>query len=155
MLKRLAKAGLRAKKHKCQLMKSQVVFLGHVVDEKGIPPVPSKIKAIQDAPRPKNLAELKSYLGLLNYYNKFMPNLSTHVAPLYYLLKGDTTWKWSTDQERTFQKPKELLTSSNLLIHFDPSLPVVLACDASQYGIGAVLAHKMSDGSECPVGYVS
>lgn len=100
VLKRLAKAGLRAKKHKCQFMKPQVVFLEHVVDEKGIHPVPSKFKAIQDAPRPKNLAELKSYLGLLNYYSKFMPNLSTHLAPLYYLLKGD---RWNRELSRSLK----------------------------------------------------
>ena len=155
VLKRLAKAGLRAKKHKCQFMKPQVVFLGHVIDDKGIHPVPSKVKAIQDAPRPKNVAELKSYLGLLTYYGKFMPSLSTHLAPLYHLLKSNVKWKWSADQERAFLKSKELLTSSDVLVHFDPSLPIVLACDASQYGIGAVLAHKMPDGSERPVAFVS
>ena len=101
------------------------------------------------------MSELKSYLGLLTYYNKFMPNLSTVLAPLYLLLKSDVKWKWSKDQEKAFQKSKELLLSSDLLIHFDPSLPIVLACDASQYGIGAVLAHKMPDGTERPVGYVS
>ena len=100
-----------------------------------------KVKAIQDAPRPKNVAELKSYLGLLTYYGKFMLSLSTHLALLYYLLKSNIKWKWSADQERAFLKSKELLTSSNLLVHFDPFLPIVLACDASQYGIGAVLAH--------------
>ena len=77
------------------------------------------------------------------------------MAPLYSLLKKSTKWKWSTDQERGFQKSKDLLTSSNLQVHFDPSLPIVLACDASQYGIGAVLAHKMPKGSERPIGYVS
>ena len=90
VLKHLAKAGLHAKKHKCQFMKPQVVFLGHVSDDKGIHPVPSKVKAIQDAPQPKNVTELKSYLGLLTYYGKFMPSLSTHLAPLYHLLKSNT-----------------------------------------------------------------
>ena len=157
VLKRLAKAGLRAKKHKCQFMKTEVVFLGHMINHEGIHPVLSKVKAIQEAPRPRNVSELKSYLGLLTYYNKFMPNLSTVLAPLYLLLKSDVKWKWSKDQEKAFRKSKELLLSSDLLIHvhFDPSLPIVLACDASQYGIGAVLAHKMPDGTERPVGYVS
>ncbi len=136
-------------------MEPQVVFLGHVVDEKGLHPMPSKMKAIQDAPKPKNVTELKSYLGLLTYYGKFMGNLSTTLAPLYTLLKKSTTWNWSTDQEEAFQKSKQLLTSSNLLVRFDPTLTIVLACDASQYGIGAVLAHTMPDGSERPIGYVS
>lgn len=155
VLRRLAKAGLRAKKPKCQFMKPEVVFLGHLINREGIHPVPSKVKAIQEAPRPRNVTELKSYLGLLTYNNKFMPNLSTALAPLYLLLKKDVKWRWSDDQALAFRKSKELLTSSSLLIHFDSSLPIVLACDASQYGIGAVLAHKMPDGTECPVGYVS
>ncbi|XP_064396342.1 uncharacterized protein K02A2.6-like [Halichondria panicea] len=155
VLRRLTEAGLRAKKTKCHFMEPQVVFLGHVVDEKGLHPMPSKMKAIQEAPKPKNVTELKSYLGLLTYYGKFMGNLSTTLAPLYTLLKKSTTWNWSTDQEEAFQKSKQLLTSSNLLVRFDPTLPIVLACDASQYGIGAVLAHTMPDGSERPVGYVS
>ena len=105
------------------------------------------MKAIQNAPTPKCITELKSYLGFLTYYGIFLPNLSTHLAPLYELLQQNTKWKWSTQQESTFQKSKDLLVSHNLLIHFDSSLAFLLACDASQYGIGAVLAHRMPDGS--------
>ena len=64
-------------------------------------------------------------------------------------------WKWSSEQDKAFEKSKELLTSSRLLVHFNPKLPLLLACDASAYGIGAVLAHKISDGSEKPIGYAS
>ena len=148
VLKHLARAGLHAKKHKCHFMQSHVTFLGHVI-------IPSKVKAIQQASRPKNVSELKSYLGLLTYYGQFLPNLSTCLAPIYHLLKKTTKWTWSDVQEKAFQESKKLLTSSSVLMHFDPSLPIVLACDASQYGVGAVLAHKMPDGSERPVGYVS
>jgi len=136
-------------------MKIEVIFLGHLVDSDGIHPVQSKVKAIRGAPTPRNVAELKSYPGLLTYYNKLMPNLSTALAPLYQLLKKDMKWKWSDNQESAFQKSEELLMSSDLLIHFDPSLPIVLACDASPYGIGTVLAHNMPDGTEHPIGYVS
>ena len=101
---------------------------------------------------PLKMSELKSYLGLLTYYGKFLPNLSTHLAPPYQFLRHNTKWKWSIAQEKAFQKSKELLVSSNLLIHFNS---LVLACDASQYGIRAVLAHQLPDGSERPIGYVS
>ena len=113
------------------------------------------MKAIQDAPTPKSVSELKSYLGLLTYYAKFLPNLSTHLAPLYQLLRHSTKWHWSTAQKKAFAKSKKLLTSSQLLTHFDSTLLLVLACDASQHGIGAVLAHRLPDGSERPIGYVS
>ena len=140
---------------KCKFLAPSVSYLGYKIDGEGLHPLPEKVKAIQDAPTPKNVTELKSYLGLLTYYGKFLPNLSTHLAPLYQLLRHNTKWKWSVAQEKAFKKSKELLVSSNLLIHFNSNFPLVLACDASQYGIGAVLAHRLPDGSERPIGYVS
>ena len=155
VLERLAKAGLRAKKRKCKFMVPSVDYLGYVIDAQGLRPHPDKVVAIQQAPTPLNVTQLKSYLGLLSYYGKFLPNLSTLLAPLYKLLGKDVPWEWSSEQEQAFQASKELLTSSKLLVHFNPQLPLLLACDASAYGIGAVLAHKMPDGSEQPIGYVS
>ena len=107
------------------------------------------------APTPRNVSELKSYLGLLTYYGKFLPNLSTRLQPLYQLLAKDCQWKWAKAQEKAYQESKNLLQSSQLLVHFDPQLPLILACDASAFGIGAVLAHRMPDGSEKPIGYAS
>lgn len=133
-------------------MASSVAYLGHVIDAQGLHPLPDKIQAIQKAPTPKNVTELKSYLGLLTYY---LPNLSTRLAPLYLLLGKDVAWSWSSKQEKAFQESKDLLISASLLVHFDPKLPILLACDASAYGVGAVLAHKMPDGLEKPIGYVS
>ena len=66
----------------------------------------------------------------------------------------DVPWKWSSEQDQVFQRSKELLTSSKLLMHFNLQLPLLLACDASAYGIGTVLAHRMPDGSEQPIGYI-
>ena len=76
------------------------------------------------------------------------------LTPLYELLRRNQQWKWCASQSRAFNKSKELLTSAKLLlVHFDTTLPLVLACDALQYGIGTVLAHKLLDGSEQPIGY--
>ena len=155
VLDRLAKAELRVKKHKCKFMASSVTYLGYVIDAQGIRPLPEKVEAIKQAPTPKNVTELKSYLGLLSYYGKFLPNLSTHLAPLYTLLSKRKLWKWTSAQDKAFNESKDLLTSSSLLVHFDPKLPILLACDASAYGIGAVLAHRLPDGSEKPIGYAS
>ena len=155
VLKRLARTGLRVKKNKCKFMASSVSYLGHVIDASGLHPMPDKIKAVEDAPTPTNVTELKSYLGLLTYYGKFLPNLATRLAPLYKLLGKKTTWRWRAEQDKAFQESKQLLTSSPLLVHFDSRLPLVLACDASAYGIGAVLAHRLPDGAEKPIGYAS
>ncbi len=77
------------------------------------------------------------------------------LAPLYNLLRKDVRWKWSEPESEAFLASKKLLTSSDLLVHFNPELDLLLMCDASSYGIGAVLSHRMPDGSERPIGYAS
>ena len=149
---RLAEAGL---KHKYKFMAPSVSYLGYCIDSEGLHPLPDKVQAVEGAPPPTCVTELKAYLGLLTYYGKFLPNLAMCLAPLYKLLGKGIPWQWGSEQEQSFSDSKKLLTSSTLLIHFNPDLPLVLACDASAYGIGAVLAHRMPDGSEKPVGYAS
>ena len=155
VLERLARAGLRVKREKCEFMRPSVSYLGHRIDETGLHPLQDKIQAIQNAPTPKTVQQLKSYLGLLTYYGKFLPNLSSLLSLLYRLLRKDTPWKWDKEKEEVFNKSKNLLTATKFLAHFDSSLPLTLACDASAHGIGAVLAHKMPDGTERPIGYAS
>ena len=157
VLEHLAKAGLRAKKNKCKFMVPSVDYLGYVIDSPGLHLHLDKVSAIQQAPTLSNVIQLKSYLGLLSYYRKFIQNLPTLLAPLYKLLGKHFSWRWLSEQEQAFQASKELLMSSKLLVHFNPQLPLLLVCDASAYGIGAMLAHNMPDGSEQlqPIGYVS
>ena len=152
---RLEKAGLRVREDKCEFMVKSVSYLGHQIDAKGLHPLSDKVQAVKDSPSPQSVQELKAYLGLLSYYSKFLPDLSTVLAPLYRLLRKDTSWRWTKEEMKAFQASKDLLTSSPLLVHFDPQLKLILACDASAYGVGAVLAHQMPDGSEQPIGYAS
>ena len=152
---RLQKAGLRMKNRKCELMQPSVTYLGHRIDEKGLHPLTDKLEAIRKAPAPTSVQELKSYLGLLTYYGKFFPNMSATLFPLYRLLRKNSPWVWQKEQQKAFQESKAWLTSFQFLVHFDSTLPIVLACDASAYGIGAVLSHRMPDGSERPIGYAS
>ena len=155
VLKRLKTAGLRLRKEKCVFMAPSVAYLGHKIDAQGLHPLPDKVQAIQEAPRPRNSSELKSYLGLLSYYSKFLPHLSTVLAPLYQLLQRDRKWHWTQVHTKTFEQSKKLLLSSQVLVHFDPRLEIRLACDASDYGVGAVLSHRMPNGVEKPVGFIS
>ena len=155
VLTRLEKADLRAKKTKCVFMVLAVDYLGYRITANGPFPLPSKVKTIKEAPVPSNVIELKTYIGLLTYYGKFLPNLSSTLAPLYSLHWKDSPWDWSADLMRAFKQSKELLTSSSLLVHFDPKLKLTLTSDASAYGIGAVLAHIMPDGSEKPIRHAS
>ena len=113
------------------------------------------MRAIKEAPSPTNIHELRSFLGMVNYYGKFLPDLSKVLAPLYKLLHCDTKWQWDTEQEDAFQDVKELLHADNLLVHYDPDKEIILSCDASPYGVGAVLSHVMEDGAERPIGFAS
>ena len=124
-----------------------VEYLGHVIDKHGIHPSPEKVKAIQETRSSKNATELRAFLGIINYYAKFLPHLSTQLAPLYSLLQKKTPWSWRTPQTVAFQKAKDMLQADTLLVHYDASKPLVLACDASPVGVGAVLSHFV-DGTE-------
>lgn len=155
VLGRLEEAGLRLKRSKCELLKDEVCYLGHKVNAQGLHPMKSKVKAISEAPAPSNVSELKAYLGLLNYYNRFLPNLSTLLAPMHQLLRKDEKWVWKTEQDEAFHKSKELLQSADVLVHYSADKELILACDASPYGVGAVLSHRMPDGAERPLGFMS
>ena len=140
VLQRLETEGMRLKKSKCQFLKPSVEYLGHRVDSTGLHPTEDKLKAVAEAPPPRNLKELRSFLGLLNYYGSFIRNLSTLLHPLNSLLQKGTKWKWSADCQKAFDSAKKSLTSSSVLVHYDPSLPIRVAADASSYGLGAVLS---------------
>jgi hypothetical protein len=155
VLCRLEKYGLRANKEKCKWFQSSVSYLGHVVTKDGLQKSPDKVEAVVKAPRPQDVSSLRSFLGLVNYYNKFLPNLSSVLHPLYQLLEKGKKWSWSSSCENAFQRCKTLLTSDLVLTHYDSSLPVRLACDASQYGIGAVLSQVMPNNSERPIAFAS
>jgi len=155
VLRRLAQFGLRAKKEKCEFFKQSIEYCGHIIDGKGLHKSPEKIEAVIRAPAPGNVTQLRSFLGLINYYHKFLPNLSTVVHPLNNLLKAGSQWNWTKQCRAAFQTCKDLITSEEVLAHFDPSLPLRLACDASPYGIGAVLSHKCRDGRERPIAFAS
>ena len=101
------------------------------------------MKAIVSAPSPRNLADLRSFLGLLNYYSKFFPNLASEIHPLHALLRAGQMWKCSKSCEEAFQKAKQAQVEAPILAHYDPDLPISLAGDASAYGVGAVISHTM------------
>ena len=152
---RLRAFHVRLNKAKCRFMQKSVEYLGHVVSQEGIKPMMNKIQAIRDAKTPTNVTELKSFLGLANYYGKFVPDLSSMLHPLYARLHKATPWSWDEECAEAFTEVKTQLSSECVLVHYDASKPIVLSTDASPYGVGAVLSHRMEDGSERPIAYAS
>ena len=155
VLKRLQDTGLKADKEKCEFFRDRVQFCGHEIDREALQKTQEKIEAVVSAPRPENVSQLRSFLGLVNYYNRFLPNASTVLHPLHQLLEQNSEWQWTEQCEQAFTEAKRMITSEQVLTHYDPVLPVGLACDASPTGIGAVLSHVMPNGSERPVPFAS
>ena len=112
-------------------MLPSVEYLGYKISEKGLQPTDAKITAIKNAPVPKNVLQLKSFHGLINYYGIFLDSLSHVLAPLYRLLQNTEPWSWEPPQQKCFEQATYLLTSGSVLVHFDPEKGLVLACDAS------------------------
>ena len=92
VLQRLKDAGARLKKRKCVFLAPEVVYLGLKIDQNDIHPVPEKVKAIEEMPRPTDVKQLQAYLGMVNYHSRFLPNLSAILSPLYYLLQKGVSW---------------------------------------------------------------
>ncbi|GBG79009.1 hypothetical protein CBR_g28722 [Chara braunii] len=146
VLEKLREANFKINANKCEWDKTQVLYLDHVLDGDGIKPEDSKISAIRDWPMPRTLTELRSFLGLANYYRKFVKSFSTIVAPLRRLLKKGAIWQWDKDWTSALKKLKRALIEYPVLEVADPSLPFVVPTDASQYGIGAVLQQDDGNG---------
>ncbi|KAK6171969.1 hypothetical protein SNE40_018385 [Patella caerulea] len=155
VLKRLSEYGLKINLKKCDFFKDSITFCGHIVDKHGLHKQPDKIEAMINAPRPKDVPQLRAFLGLVNYYRKFLPDLATILSPLFQLLKKDNYFKWTKSCPVSFNRIKELVSSKCVLTHYDPKKEIKLAYDASSYGLGAVISHVMSDGKERPIAFAS
>ena len=153
-LKRLHESGLKCNKAKCTFMAESVEYLGHRIDANGLHPTASRVAALQNAPAPRNITQLRSFLGMLNAYSHFLLNATAVLEPLYRLTRKSTTWRWQSEEEAAFQRAKTLVSEKAVLAHFDPQRPLTLECDASQYGVGAVLFQDTPDGRR-PVIYAS
>uniref|UniRef100_A0A914XIG2 RNA-directed DNA polymerase n=1 Tax=Plectus sambesii TaxID=2011161 RepID=A0A914XIG2_9BILA len=155
VLHRFSEYGLRLRRDKCQFFEKRIKFLGFVIDAAGRHPNPEKISAIKEMPAPRDITQLRAFLGLINFYGSFIPQMSTRTAHLNALLRKDQQWQWTKQAEQEFNSLKKTLTAETLLTHYTPDLPIVVAANASEYGIGGVLLHRMADGSERPIAYVS
>ena len=146
---------LKIKAKKCDLFKKIVEFLGHLVSEEGIQCDPKKLSRVKDWPTPKNVSEVRSFLGLAGYYRKFINNFSTLAGPLVELTQKDVPFTWSARQEFSMQELKKSLLTAPVLAYPDMDRQFLLDTDASGTGIGGVLSQVQPDGEERPVAYAS
>ena len=154
LLTRLNEKGLRCRREKCTLAQPMVEYLGHMMAHEGIAKG-LKVDAVIKMVKPDNVSSLKSFLGSVQFYGKFLPDLSTVTEPLYQLTRRNIPWRWGAEEEAAFQQLKTMLCQDTVLVHFDPKQEIGISCDASSVGIGAVLFHRYEDGSERPIANVS
>ena len=155
VLARIADYGLRLRADKCDFFMERVKYLGFIIDKNGRQPDPENIAAIQNMPAPTDVSTLRSFLGLVSHYGIFLPRLHHLKAPLNNLLMKTSKWEWTNECRFVFNKVKSMISSDLLLTHFNPALPIVLAADASNYGVGAVISHVFPDGSEKAIAHAS
>lgn len=155
VFQKLRECGLHLNKKKCQFFQKSVTYLGHTINEQGLHPTQEKVNEIINSPRPTNISALRTFLGMVNYYQQFIPNMASKLTPLYQLLQKNTKFTWSKECQNAFESLKKEICSEKVLTPFQVELPVILATDASPTGYGAVLSHIMPDGKERPVAFAS
>jgi hypothetical protein len=155
VLKILSENNLRLSKEKCEFFTEQITFLGHTLSVNGVSPVESKIKALVDTPIPANSKLLHSFLGLVNYYAKFIPKLSEKMRPLYKLIRKGSKWQWTEEYTQVMNEVKTILSNLPTLSIYDPKQHTILYTDPSPVGLGAVLAQRDEEGNEHPIYYIS
>ena len=148
VLQVMSKAGYKCRRDKCCFGVPSVIFLGHVVSGDGLAVDPAKVKVVNDWQSPANVGDVRSFVGLVQYFKRFVKDLSTILVPLTDLTKKNATFRWSDSCETAFQEVKTLLSTAPILAMPSPNLRYSVYTDASIYGCGGVL---MQEGK--PVAY--
>ena len=153
---RLAEYGIIIGPDKCQFGTTELNFLGHHVSAAGISPLSSAVDAIVNFVRPEKQRALRRYLGMINYYHRFIPNYANKLTLLNQLLttaneghtrlspKSNFDFKWNESANSAFIESKQILANVTLLVHPDHTAPLNITCDASDFAVGDVLQQYMS-----------
>lgn len=155
VFQRLREAGLTLKPSKCHYLKKEIEILGFKVNAEGISVDQNKINGIANMPTPKSVKEVQRFLGMCNYYRKFIKNFSAIARPLHEVTKRKLKFEWSKEQEQAFNMLKEKMTTTPVLRRFDPNKDCELRVDASLQGLGAVLLQVGEDQQSHPIAFVS
>lgn len=151
---RLRSFNLKIQPDKCEFLRKEVAYLGHIITNDGVKPNPEKIKAVTDFPTPKSPKDIKSFLGLVSYYRRFIPDFSKLAKPLTSLLKKEVAFNWRNEQQLSFELLKNKLVTSPVLAYPDFTKPFILTCDASNFAVSAILSQGQI-GRDRPIAYSS
>ena len=151
---RLGEAGLKLKLQKCSFFKKHIQYLGHLISDEGIQPLPEKLESIARMPIPKNAKQVKQFLGLVGYYRKFVPRFADISRILTKLTRKDQVFKWTPECDKCFHMLKDYLQEAPILRYPDPAASYTLYTDASRYAYAGVLTQRQ-DNTDHPVAYIS
>lgn len=151
---RLRNYQLQAKLSKCQFLRKELIFLGYQVTRDGIAPDPAQVKNVKEWGTPKKARDVRAFVGLCSYYRRFVPHFASIAEPLHQLMGKNTDFRWSAEADAAFEQLKEKLTTAPVLSAPDWTQPFILHTDASEFGLGAVLAQTIN-GEEKVVAYAS
>ncbi|GFQ98938.1 retrovirus-related Pol polyprotein from transposon 17.6 [Trichonephila clavata] len=154
VFEKLKEAKLKLNPSKCNLFRHEVNYLGHIISADGVRTDPQKVSAVKDWRRPKNVHELRSFLGLCTYYRRFVKGFSSIARPLHRLTENKQKFLWTDECEEAFNSLKAALTSSPILVYPDPEKQFILDTDASHESVGAVLSQEIN-GQEHVIAYWS
>ena len=155
VLEHLRQAGLKLHPHKCYLLRHKVTYLGHVVSAQGIAPDPDKTDTVNLWLIPQSAKEVQQFLGLTNYYRRFIKDFASLAKPPHRLTKKGRVFTWTPESDLGFNALKQKLTSAPILALPNWSKPFLLDTDVSETAIGAVLSQVHNDGSEYMIAYAS
>lgn len=150
---RLRTAKLKLHPKKCSFGLPKVLYLGHYLSAKGIEVDQTKVKLVEDYPRPKTQKDVRAFLGLAGYYRRFIQGFSIIANPLHQMLRKDVEFLWDVHCEEAFSTLKNALCCAPVLVYPDLTKPFIINCDASTIGIGYILAQEDSSGKEHPICY--
>ena len=153
VFERLHHAKLKLHPDKCKFAVKDIKFLGHIISREGVKVDPSKTKSVSEFPTPKNVKQVRSFLGMANYYRRFIKDHSKIISPLNALCRKGTTFKWSTQCQHAFDTMKKALISAPVLAYPNMAKPFILTCDASDTAIGYVLGQLDEQNREYAVAY--
>ena len=153
VFQRLREAGLKLFPSKCFFAQKQIRYLGHILNKDGVQPDSSKFEKVQNLPIPRNPTDVKSVLGLFNFYKKFVKGYSKICAPLFNLLQKDKSFLWNESCQEAFDTLKNALINAPILAYPDMNRPFTLSCDASRSGLGYILGQVGEDKLEHVIAY--
>jgi predicted aspartyl protease len=151
----LRASGFHLKVSKCHFARQQLLYLGHVINSRGVHTDPLKVAAVKEFPTPSCIDDVRRFIGLASYYRRFVPGFASIAQPLHDLLRKDTPFTWQSAQDDAFTQLRHALTTAPVLAYPDHSLPFELSTDASSVGLGAILTQPHSDGTNRVVSYAS